>query len=66
MPKLKTHKGSKKRFRVTASGKVLCKRPGRRHLLSHKSGKSKRHTRRTISIGGRLGETLAQVIVHGG
>ena len=36
--KMKTHKGVKKRFKVTATGKVLHKRCGSSHLNSHKSG----------------------------
>ncbi|HUW30088.1 MAG TPA: 50S ribosomal protein L35 [Planctomycetota bacterium] len=46
MPKLKTHKGIAKRVRVTRNGKVLVSRPGRRHLLSGKSGKRRRQLRR--------------------
>lgn len=38
MPKMKTHKGCKKRFKVTATGKVTHKRCGSSHLNSHKSG----------------------------
>lgn len=41
--KQKTHSGAKKRFRVTASGKIKRKKQGMRHLLSHKSSKRKRH-----------------------
>ena len=48
MPKMKTHKGSKKRFRVTASGKLKRRQAGKKHLLSHKTGKRKRHLRETI------------------
>ena len=33
MPKLKTHSGTKKRFRVTANGHVMHQTQGRRHLL---------------------------------
>lgn len=40
--KLKSHAGSKKRFKKTASGKIKVKKSGRRHLLSHKSAKRKR------------------------
>ncbi len=46
MPKKKTNKSAKKRFRVTKSGKVKRGRPGRRHLLSVKTTKRKRHLRR--------------------
>ena len=43
MPKMKTHSGAKKRFRVTATGKIMRERAGARHLLEHKSS---RRTRR--------------------
>jgi large subunit ribosomal protein L35 len=36
MPKNKTHSGSKKRFKITGSGKVLRQNAGRRHYLEHK------------------------------
>ncbi len=45
MPKQKTHKGMKKRFKVTASGKVTHRNSNRGHKLSHKSPKRKRHLR---------------------
>jgi large subunit ribosomal protein L35 len=46
MPKLKTHKGTKKRFKISKGGKVKRGRPGRRHLLSVKTTKRKRNLRR--------------------
>jgi len=46
MPKLKTHKGVKKRFKVSATGKVSHKRAGSSHLMSHKSGKQVRRLRK--------------------
>jgi large subunit ribosomal protein L35 len=36
MPKMKTHSGAKKRFRVTGSGKVMRQQANRRHLLENK------------------------------
>ncbi|MEO6810267.1 MAG: 50S ribosomal protein L35 [Isosphaeraceae bacterium] len=48
--KMKTHKGTKKRFKVTASGKVLHKRCGSSHLNSHKSGKQIRRLRKKSVI----------------
>lgn len=44
--KLKTHKGSKKRFKVSATGKVGHKPCGSSHLNSHKSGNKIRRLRR--------------------
>jgi large subunit ribosomal protein L35 len=46
MPKLKTHKGIKKRFKISATGKVSHKRCGSSHLNSHKSGKQIRRLRK--------------------
>ena len=43
MPKLKTHRGAKKRFKVTAKKKIVHKRAYKSHLLSSKSAKRKRH-----------------------
>ena len=45
MPKIKVRKSVRKRFKVTAKGKVKSHRAGRRHLLSVKSGKTKRRMR---------------------
>jgi large subunit ribosomal protein L35 len=42
MPKMKTHSGAKKRFRVTGTGKVMRQRANRRHLLEGKSSTRKR------------------------
>jgi large subunit ribosomal protein L35 len=42
MPKIKTHSGASKRFKVTGDGKILFSKSGRRHLLSKKSSKRKR------------------------
>ncbi|MBV9870715.1 MAG: 50S ribosomal protein L35 [Frankiaceae bacterium] len=36
MPKMKTHSGAKKRFKVTGSGKLRHRRAGRKHYLEHK------------------------------
>ncbi len=42
----KTNKGLAKRFKRTASGKILHKAHGRRHLMSSKTSKRKRQLRR--------------------
>jgi large subunit ribosomal protein L35 len=42
MPKLKTHKGAAKRFRLTATGKVKRGHAYARHILTKKSAKRKR------------------------
>jgi large subunit ribosomal protein L35 len=50
MPKLKTHKGLKKRFKVSANGKVSHKRCGSSHLMSHKNGKQVRRLRKKSTL----------------
>jgi large subunit ribosomal protein L35 len=45
MPKMKSHSGAKKRFRTTGSGKFRRNQKGRRHILTKKSRKRKRHLR---------------------
>ena len=42
MPKLKTNKSVAKRFKVTGTGKIVRKRPGRAHLMRKKNAKRKR------------------------
>ena len=42
MPKMKTHSGAKKRFKVTGSGKITRERTNLRHLLEVKSSRRKR------------------------
>ena len=54
MPKMKTHKGSRKRFRVTAGGKLKRRQAGKKHLLSHKTGKRKRHLRGEVVETGKF------------
>jgi large subunit ribosomal protein L35 len=36
MPKMKTHSGAKKRFKITGSGKVMHRQAGKMHLNEHK------------------------------
>ena len=45
MPKLKTHSGAKKRFKLTKNGKVKFQKTNKRHRLNQKATKRKRHLR---------------------
>lgn len=47
MPKQKTHKGVKKRFRLTAKGKVKHRQAGTSHLAARMTQKRKRNLRGT-------------------
>ena len=50
MPKQKTHKGTKKRFRLTASGKAMHRQAGTSHLAARMEQKRKRKLRGTKPI----------------
>ena len=50
MPKQKTHKGIKKRFRVTANGKVKHRHSGTSHLAYRLTKKQRRHLRGTTVV----------------
>jgi large subunit ribosomal protein L35 len=50
MPKMKTSSAAKKRFKLSAAGKVLRRRAFKSHLLEHKSAKRKRAKRRDTLV----------------
>jgi len=50
MPKMKTHSGSKKRFRLTSTGKARGRRAFSSHILQKKSPKRKRRMSRPSVI----------------
>jgi len=50
MPKMKTHSGASKRFKVTGSGKLRREKANRRHLLEHKSSRRTRRLEGTTVV----------------
>jgi large subunit ribosomal protein L35 len=50
MPKMKTHKGTKKRFRLSANGKAKHRPAGTSHLASRMSQKRKRNLRGSTTV----------------
>ena len=50
MPKMKTHKGTAKRFRVTGSGKIMRAKAYKSHILTKKSQKRKRNFRKETEL----------------
>ncbi|MEW4452917.1 50S ribosomal protein L35 [Bremerella sp. JC817] len=50
MPKMKTHKGTKKRFRITGNGKIKHRQCGTSHLANRMSHKRKRKLRGTTVL----------------
>lgn len=63
MPKMKTHKGASKRFKVRKSGSLSRGRTPADHLLTKKSSKRKRHMRKSGTVSeaddGRVRRMLA-------
>jgi large subunit ribosomal protein L35 len=50
MPKMKTHSGANKRFRLTGTGKVMRRRANRKHLLEHKSSTRTRRLKKEVTL----------------
>jgi len=50
MPKMKTHKGAKKRFSVTGKGKIRRLKANKSHILTKKTAKRKRRLRRATYV----------------
>ena len=50
MPKMKTHRGSAKRFRVTGSGKIMRAKGYKSRILTKKSPKRKRNFRKETVV----------------
>lgn len=62
MPKLKTHKGLKKRIKVTAKGKVKRSKPGKSHLMSGKSGRLKGHMRKKKGVSAAFAKNMKRAL----
>ncbi len=63
MPKQKTHKGMKKRFKLTATGKVKYRRPGGSHLMSGKNAKRRRRIGSAAILPGVMAKP-ARIRIH--
>lgn len=50
MPKMKSNSGAKKRFKVTASGKIKRRKAYKSHILTKKSAKTKRKLRKDTLV----------------
>jgi large subunit ribosomal protein L35 len=50
MPKMKTHRGAAKRFKVTGSGSIRRRRAFHSHILTKKSPKRKRNLRQPVTV----------------
>ena len=62
MPKQKTHKGTKKRFRLTAKGKAKHRQSGTSHLAARMSHKRKRNLRGTAVVDDTDGKKIVEAL----
>jgi large subunit ribosomal protein L35 len=63
--KLKTHRGAKKRFKVTANGKILRMHSGKRHLLGTKPAKRMRKLKKLTKVDPRDVAEVRQMLPYG-
>jgi large subunit ribosomal protein L35 len=64
--KLKTHKGAAKRFKVTASGKIIRGHAFARHILTSKSSKRKRKLDQTTLVSSADANRVRAMLPYGG
>lgn len=63
MPKQKSHKGLRKRVKLTASGKVKCKHAGSGHLMSSKNAKRRRRIAAYRILEGKIAQKFYKELV---
>jgi large subunit ribosomal protein L35 len=64
MPKMKSHSGAKKRFKLTATGKVKRGHQGKSHILTKKNTKRKRRLRTTTYVDNTQEKTMKSLIPY--
>ena len=65
MPKLKTRKAAKKRFRFTGKGRIKRSKSGKRHILTKKSRKRKRGLRKAGLISKTQERAIKKLMPYG-
>ena len=65
MPKMKTHRGAAKRFKTTATGKVVRSKSGKQHILTSKSTKRKRGLRKQTETSSADARRVQRMLPNG-
>jgi len=65
MPKLKSHSGAKKRFKITGRGKIVHKKAGARHLLQGMSSSRSRQLRRPETLNLTQQKMIKKLLPYG-
>lgn len=63
MAKIKTHKATAKRFKVTKNDKIISRKAGQDHFNARENGKTKRNKRRDVDVSATLKKTIKTLIV---
>ena len=63
MPKMKSHRGACKRFRVTKSGKIKRNKPYKSHILTKKDAKRKRGLRKADYVAPTIEKKIKDMIL---
>ena len=64
MPKIKTHRGAAKRFKVTGSGKIMRYKAYKGHLLTGKSPKKMRTLRKSALVPEGLLQNIRKMLPY--
>jgi len=63
--KLKTHRGARKRFKITANGKILRMHSGKRHLLGTKPARRMRKLKKLTKVDANDRAAVKQMLPYG-
>jgi len=64
VPKIKTNRSAAKRFRVTGTGKIKRNKAYRRHILTSKGKKQKRHLRKATTVAAVESKNIRRLIPY--
>ncbi|MSS60109.1 50S ribosomal protein L35 [Fusobacterium sp. FSA-380-WT-2B] len=65
MPKMKTHRGARKRIKVTGTGKFVIKHSGKSHILTKKDRKRKNNLKRDFVVTETLTRHMQALLPYG-
>lgn len=64
MPKIKTHKGTAKRFKVTSSGKIIKRKSGQNHFNSREPSKVRMNKRRDTGLDNKKEQRTVKTLIQ--
>lgn len=65
MAKMKTHRGAKKRIKVTGTGKFIVKHSGKSHILTKKTRKRKNNLKKDMVVTSTLEKHMKALLPYG-